>query len=191
MAREKSIELFFELFSSEHSIKGIENATALVEVEKRGGTLVVIGEANLEARFVVVFALNERGSANVADSFFLRLHRDDVVGGAAFGADSPGRNPANELLIGAADVDHEVDLAVNLLADLRPSFRLGDRAREAIEKIAFGAIGFGERSLTRAQVSSSLTRSPRLTIALIWLPELAPARHGLTEHVAGRDMWGI
>src|SRR5574344_1856341 len=191
MRLEKSVQLFFELFSSRHPIKGIENATALIVVKERGGALVIIREADLETRFVVVFPLNEGGSADVADSFLLRLHRDDVVAGAAFRADAPGRNPADQLLIGAADVDLEIDFARNLFRNLVPSLRLGDRPRKAIEKIAIRAIGLGQALFDEGASELIAHEVAPINDRLDLLSEFASARHGLTEHVAGGNVRNV
>jgi hypothetical protein len=44
----RSVQLFFELFGPIHPIEGMEKPCLLVVVEKRGGALVVIGEADLK-----------------------------------------------------------------------------------------------------------------------------------------------
>ena len=85
---------------SDHSIETMEKIGFFIEIEERLGGLVVIGKSNLEALRIVVFALNEGGTATIADSFLLRLHVIDVIGSSAFWADPPSADSADQFLIG-------------------------------------------------------------------------------------------
>ena len=84
---------------------------------------------------MVILALNEGAAANVAHALGLRLFVKQMVGGAAFFADTASGHSGDDRLVG--------DFQVNDLVDLHhfvQSLGLGNGAGEAVQDVTVFAV---------------------------------------------------
>ena len=110
-----------------------------VEIDKRGGGLVVGGHADFDGFGAIVFALEESGAATIADVLAFGRLVGDVEDGFAFGAGAAATEARNDFFEWQFVVDYGVEEEIFFLQKLREGFGLGKCARESVEEEATGA----------------------------------------------------